>query len=85
MEIELLQAFISEKAYILIPTIYIIGMFLKSLESIPDKYIPMVLLFISIVLSASINGLGADSFIQAVLCCGVAVFFNQTFKQITKK
>lgn len=85
MEIELLQAFISEKAYILIPSIYIIGMFLKSLQAIPDKYIPILLLFISIVLSASINGLGADSFIQAVLCCGVAVFFNQTFKQITKK
>ena len=85
MEIELLQAFISEKAYILIPTIYIIGMFLKSIETVPDKYIPILLLFISVVLSASINGLGADSFIQAVLCCGVAVFFNQTFKQITKK
>lgn len=85
MEYELFTAFITEKSYILIPTIYLIGLFLKSLQVIPDKFIPVLLLCIGIVLSVSINGLGVDSFIQAVLCSAVAVFFNQTFKQLVNK
>lgn len=85
MEYELFTAFISEKSYVLIPTIYLIGLFLKSLEAISDKYIPILLLCIGIVLSVAINGLGVDSFIQAVLCSSIAVFFNQTFKQLINK
>lgn len=85
MEQELFIAFISEKSYVLIPVIYIIGLFFKSLNAISDKYIPALLLCVGIILSASINGLGVDSFIQAVLCSAVAVFFNQTFKQLVKK
>ena len=85
MEITLIEAFINENALILIPTVYILGLFLKSLEFIKDKYIPVLLLCIAILLSFAVNGAGVDSLIQAVLCSGVAVYFNQVYKQLTAK
>lgn len=36
--------YITENALILIPVLYILGSFLKGLENIKDKYIPLVLL-----------------------------------------
>ena len=35
--------YITENALILIPVLYVIGMFLKALEFIKDKYIPCIL------------------------------------------
>ena len=40
--------YIPDKALVLIPVIYIVGMFLKGLEGVSDKYIPFVLMFIVI-------------------------------------
>lgn len=40
--------YIIENTLILIPVIYILGSFLKGLENIKDKYIPLVLLEIGI-------------------------------------
>ena len=40
--------YIIENALILIPVLYILGSFLKGLENIKDKYIPLVLLAIGI-------------------------------------
>ena len=43
--------YITENALILIPVLYVIGMFLKALEFIKDKYIPCILLVIGIAFS----------------------------------
>lgn len=85
MDYTLIEAFISENALILIPITYILGMFIKTVEFIPDKFIPLLLLFIAIILSYCINGFTVNSFLQGVLCAGVSVFFNQTIKQLIKK
>ena len=78
-------AYVSEGALILVPVIYIIGMILKGTEKINDKYIPIILLPISIILSILSFGLNINSAIQGILVTGVAVYANQLIKQIIEK
>lgn len=85
MEYELIKAFINESALILIPITYIVGLFIKSVEYIKDKYIPLILLCIAVILSCCLNGFNIDSLLQGILCAGVAVFCNQSIKQLLKK
>ena len=57
---------------------------LKGLEYVKDKYIPIILLPIGIVLSVFSMGLSVDSFVQGVLVVGAAVYVNQVSKQLNK-
>ena len=75
---------ITENALICIPVIYIIGMMLKGLEKVQDKFIPLILLPIGVALTMLSMGLCVDAFIQGVLVVGAAVYANQLFKQIQK-
>ena len=76
--------YISDNALVLIPVIYIVGMFLKGLEGVSDKYIPFVLMFISIAFSVAMLGLNVDSIIQGILIAGATVLSNQLIKQSKK-
>ena len=76
--------YIAENALILIPVIYIIGMFLKGLKGVSDKYIPVVLMFVSIAFSIAMLGLNVDSIIQGILISGATVLSNQLIKQSKK-
>ena len=76
--------YIIENALILIPVLYILGTFLKGLENIKDKYIPLVLLAISIGFSIAIIGFSVDAIIQGILVTGVTVLGNQLIKQSKK-
>lgn len=76
--------YITENALILIPVIYIIGMILKGTERIKDKYIPVILLPIGVVLSMALMGVGINAIIQGILVVGVSVYTNQLIKQINK-
>ena len=76
--------YIAENALILIPVIYIIGMFLKGLKGVSDKYIPLVLLVIGIGFSVAIIGFSVDAIIQGILVTGVTVLGNQLIKQSKK-
>ena len=76
--------YIAENALILIPVIYIIGMFLKGLKGVSDKYIPFVLMFVSIAFSIAMLGLNVDSIIQGILIAGTTVLSNQLIKQSKK-
>lgn len=75
--------YISDQALILVPVLYILGMFFK-VSKLPDKYIPISLLFIGIVLSVLVLGFTLQAFIQGVLVAGSAVFTNQLYKQMNK-
>lgn len=77
--------YVSENMLIMIPVIYIIGMMIKGLDDIPDKFIPFILLVISIIFCLLVNGLNVNSVIQAVLIVGVATYTNQLVKQIQKE
>lgn len=76
--------YITENALILIPVLYIIGMILKGTEKIKDKYIPLILLPIGIVLSMALMGMGISALIQGVLVVGGSVYTNQLIKQVNK-
>lgn len=77
-------SYIIEKALILIPVLNIIGMILKSLEKIPDRFIPLILLVLGIGGSLWLMGFSAESAIQGILVTGAAVFGNQLVKQLKK-
>lgn len=76
--------YITENAIILIPVLIIIGLILKKLEFIPDKYIPLILLPLGIVGAMALGGWTFESAIQGVLVTGAAVYGNQIVKQLRK-
>jgi len=79
-------SYITENALILIPVLYIIGMILKGIEKINDKYIPIILLPAGILLSMGVmHSFSADAIIQGVLVTGASVYTNQLVKQSQKK
>ena len=82
---EMLKDYILDNALILIPAIYVIGAILKGTELIKDKYIPVILLPVGIVLGMLIVGFTVNGFIQGVLVTGGAVYANQLVKQALKK
>ena len=76
--------FIVDNALVLVPVIYVIGSILKGTEAIKDKYIPVILLPIGVLLSMFLLGFNVQAFIQGVLVVGVSVYGNQLVKQIKK-
>lgn len=83
MEIDVLK-YISENVIILIPFLYFIGMFLKNTEKVSDKWIPLILLAISIMSCIYFLGFKFNAIIQGVLVAGTTVYFNQIIKQVKK-
>ena len=93
METEQILSFISPALIILVAVVYCLGVFLKS-SQIKDKYIPLILLVSSIVLTivymAFIQGTGfnptviVDGLIQGILIASIAVYGNQVIKQVRK-
>lgn len=82
---EMLKDYIMDNALMLIPVIYVIGAILKGTELVKDKYIPVILLPIGIVLGMILIGFNVNGFIQGVLVTGVAVYANQLVKQALKE
>jgi Mn2+/Fe2+ NRAMP family transporter len=79
------QKLIIEQALILIPALYIIGMFLKNTPAIKDWTIPYILLVLGIIGAIALIGLNVQAIIQGILVAGVTVFGNQLIKQTTKR
>lgn len=89
--------YIKSELYVLIPVLYFIGIGLKK-SNIRDKYIPLILGFISIVLCTfwgmstndilSIKNFFEVLFVsitQGVLLAGASVYFNQLYIQSKKE
>ena len=76
--------YITDRALILIPVLNIIGMIIKRLERINDKYIPIILLVLGALGTVGLLGVSVDSLIQGVLVAGTSVFGNQIVKQLSK-
>lgn len=85
--------YIQESLLILVPVLYTLGVVLKRLKTIKDKYIPLFLTAIGIVLATifEIASMGASfaaafaGMCQGVLCAGTAVYANQMYKQTKKE
>lgn len=77
--------YVLDEGLIMIPVLYILAEIIKGMEIIKDKWIPITLLSISLVLTPVIlGGYTVDNFIQAVLLAGVTVFSNQLLVQARK-
>ncbi len=82
---------IYENNLILIPALMIIGWVIKNTETINNKYIPIILLGLGIIITPILNltsGFNMDilikSIIQGILVAGASVGLHQVKKQITK-
>lgn len=63
----------------------ILGVGLKKLEMVKDKYITIFLLIFCLVFSAILLGFNdPTSYLQGILAWGTAIGIHQTTKQITK-
>lgn len=74
--------YIVESALVLVPVLNIIGMIVKNTEKIPDKFIPLILLFFGILGTIAILGISPQSVVQGILVTGTAVYGNQVVKQL---
>ena len=83
--------YVKTELLVLVPVLYAIGEFIKE-SKINDKYIPLIIGGIGIVLSSvyviSVNGFSGmtifSGITQGILCAGCAVYGDQIFKQMRK-
>ena len=93
MELNIMD-FLKEGYFIVIVALYVIGIFLKKMETIKDKYIVVILMALSIIVATLLTIINAqykvdlevilNGILQGILCWGVSVGVNQTVKQIGK-
>ena len=83
MEFNLLN-YINEGLVVIVPVLYILGIFLKK-SRVRDELIPWFLLVISIVLCGIIARNVIQGIIQGVLVTGVCVLGSQLYIQTFKK
>lgn len=78
--------FIPQDMLVLVVALYALGMLLKKIEVVNDKYIIVFLLFFGIIMSIVMNGgISANSILLGVISVAVAVLGNQTYKQLVLK
>jgi uncharacterized membrane protein HdeD (DUF308 family) len=86
--------FITPELLVLVPVLYIVGAFIKHSERCANKYIPITLGLIGVVLAVlyvlATSTLTSTqdwmlaaftAIIQGILCAGTAVYTNQLIKQ----
>ena len=77
--------YVVEEGLIMIPVLYIIGEIVKGTEWLTDKWIPLVLLVISVGFTPTLLGAyDANNIVQAVLVAGATVFSHELIKQTNK-
>lgn len=70
---------------ILIPVLYIIGYIIKNTKVIRNKFIPLLLLLIGIVLSVLMGGdTVINNVVQGILVTGATVMTDQMIRQTSK-
>ena len=77
--------YVVQEGLIMIPVLYIVGEIVKGTEVLDNKWIPLVLLVISIGFTPLVLGAyDANNIVQAVLVAGATVFGNELLKQSSK-
>ena len=83
---DVLINFIVEDGLILIPVLYILGEIIKNTLVIKDKWIPLILLVVSILFSIFLlNEPIINNIIQGILITGATVYIDQVKKQYFEK
>ena len=94
---EQIMNYVKPELIVVTVVLYFIGMALKSAEAVPDKYIPLILGGIGIVLCAiwelatcpldtgqPIAMAIFTAIIQGILVAGLSTYVNQIIKQVQK-
>ena len=77
--------YVVQEGLVMIPVLFIIGEIVKGTELLSNKWIPLVVLVISVAFTPLVLGAyTADNVVQAVLVAGVTVFGNELIKQTSK-
>ena len=77
--------YIVQEGLVMIPVLFIIGEIVKGTELLSNKWIPLVVLVISVAFTPLVLGTyTADNIVQAVLVAGVTVFGNELIKQSSR-
>ncbi|CZR97808.1 MULTISPECIES: phage holin family protein [Clostridioides] len=80
-----LISFIPEQLLILVAALYILGFGCKKYKQLDNKYIPVVLWILGVGFSVWMLGLNADAVLQGVICWGISIGINQTYKQLKEE
>lgn len=94
---QIIQNYIKPELLVLAIVLYFVGMGIKNTEKISDKYIPVILGALGILISAiyvvatsAFNGYQSilmaifTSIVQGILVAGLSVYANQIIKQAKK-
>ena len=77
--------YVVQEGLVMIPALFIIGEIIKGTELLSNKWIPLVILIVSVGCTPLLLGAyTADNIVQAVLVAGVTVFGNELIKQSSK-
>jgi len=77
--------YVVQEGLVMVPVLFIIGEIVKGTELLSNKWIPLVVLIISMGFTPLVLGAyTADNIVQAVLVAGVTVFGNELIKQSSK-
>lgn len=95
--LEVLKEYIRPELLVVAIVLYFVGMGLKNTEKISDKYIPIILGVLGILISAiyvaatsAFNGYQSilmaifTSIVQGIMVAGLSVYANQLIKQAQK-
>lgn len=78
--------YVVQEGLVMIPVLFIIGEIIKGTELLSNKWIPLVVLVISVAFTPLVLGTyTADNIVQAVLVAGVTVFGNELIKQTSRE
>ena len=77
--------YVVEEGLIMIPVLYVVGEIITGTEWLSDKWVPLILLVISIGFTPTLLGAyDAHNIVQAVLVAGSAVFSYELVKQTNR-
>lgn len=77
--------YVVQEGLVMIPVLFIIGEIIKGTELLANKWIPLVILVVSIAFTPLVLGAySANGIVQAVLVAGATVFGNELVKQSSK-
>lgn len=96
--VSMLKEYIKPELLVVALVLYFVGMGIKNTELIKDKYIPIILGVLGVIISAiyivatsSINGYQEvltvifTAIVQGILVAGASVYINQLIKQSNKE
>lgn len=76
MEVTILESFINPESMILIPVLYLIGLFLDQTPKVPAWSTPWIKVFVGVVFCLAYYGMIIEAVVQGILVAGAAVLMR---------